>query len=134
MASPHREGIDRPPVILKLSDVRSNIAELVNRVHYRGERVIIGRSGKELAALIPMRDLELLEHLIEEAEDRLDVAEADRITADEPTSIAWEEVRRGLVEGTSAVHDRDQAKRRASAAPPSRTRPREAGGRHRRAR
>ena len=83
-----------PPAILKLSDVRSNIAELVNRVHYRGERVIIGRSGKELAALIPMRDLELLEHLIEEAEDRLDVAEADRITADEPTSIAWEEVRR----------------------------------------
>ena len=120
--------------MLKLSDVRNNIAELVNRVHYRGERVIIGRAGKELAALIPMQDLRLLEHLIEEAEDRIDIAEADRIAANEPTSISWEEVRRGLVDGASSVHDRDQAKRHARAAPPSRSRPREAGGRHRRAR
>jgi prevent-host-death family protein len=123
----------RAPAILKLSEVRSSIAELVNRVHYRGERVIIGRSGKELAALIPMRDLRLLEGLIEEAEDRIDVAETDRILSEEPESIAWEEVRRGLVEGTS-VRDRDQAKRGARAASSSRSRPREARGRDRRAR
>ena len=120
--------------MLKLSDVRSNIAELVNRVHYRGERVIIGRAGKELAALIPMRDLRLLEHLIEEAEDRIDITEADRIAADEPASVSWEEVRRGLVDGASAVHDRGQGKRRTRAAPASRSRPGEAGGRNRRAR
>jgi prevent-host-death family protein len=133
MAYPDHTGTVHPPAILKLSDVRNNIADLVNRVHYRGERMIIGRAGKALAALIPMRDLRLLEHLIEEAEDRIDVAEADRIAADEPESIPWEEVRRGL-EGASAVHDRDQAKRRAHAAPPPRSRPREARGRHRRAR
>jgi prevent-host-death family protein len=117
-------GSAHPPAILKLSDVRSNIADLVNRVHYGGERVVIGRAGKALAALISMQDLGLLEHLIEEAEDRIDVAEADRIAADEPESLPWEEVRRGL-EGASAVHDRDQAKRRAHAAPPARSRPRE---------
>ena len=69
--------------VLKLSAVRSTLAELVNRVHYRGERVIIGRSGKELAAVIPMRDLRLLERLIQEKEDRLDVADALRVEADE---------------------------------------------------
>jgi prevent-host-death family protein len=133
MAHSERTGSARPPAILKLSDVRSNIAELVNRVHYGGERVVIGRAGKALAALISMRDLGLLEHLIEEAEDRIDVAEADRIAADEPESVPWEEVRRGL-DGAAAVHDRDQAKRRAHAAPPARSRPREGRVRHRRAR
>jgi prevent-host-death family protein len=126
-------GTAHQPAILKLSDVRSNIAELVNRVHYRGERVIVGRTGKALAALIPVRDLELLERLIEEAEDRIDVAEADRIAADEPESIPWEEVRRGL-DGASAVRDRDQAKRGTRTSPPPRSRPREARRRHRRAR
>jgi hypothetical protein len=52
--------------------------------------VVIGRAGKALAALISMRDLALLEHLIEEAEDRIDVAEADRIAADEPKSVPWQ--------------------------------------------
>jgi prevent-host-death family protein len=102
----------RRPAVLKLSEVRSKIAELVNRVHYRGDRIIIGRSGKELAAVIPVRDLRLLERLIEEAEDRIDVAEAERIEAEEPESIPWEDVRRDLLEGT-AVPRRDQAKRRA---------------------
>ncbi len=72
-------------------------------MHYGGERVVIGRAGKASAALISMRDLGLLELLIEEAEDRIDVAEADRIAADEPQSVPWEEVRRGL-DGASAVH------------------------------
>jgi prevent-host-death family protein len=123
----------RRPAVLKLSEVRSTIAELVNRVHYRGDRIIIGRSGKELAAVIPMRDLRLLERLIEEAEDRIDVAEAERIEAEEPESIPWEDVRRDLLKGT-AVPRRDQAKRRARAAAPARARPRQAHGHHRRAR
>jgi hypothetical protein len=36
MAHSDHTGSARPPAILKLSDVRSNIAELVNRVHYGG--------------------------------------------------------------------------------------------------
>jgi hypothetical protein len=54
-----------------------------------------------------MRDLGLLEHLIEEAEDRIDVAEADRITADEPESVPWEEVRRGLDWASAVGHRRE---------------------------
>src|SRR4029450_12207109 len=101
MAYPDHTGTVHPPAILKLSDVRNNIADLVNRVHYRGERMIIGRAGKGPAALSPRRDLRLLEHLIEEAEDRIDVAEADRIAADEPEAIPWEKGRRGR-DGASA--------------------------------
>jgi prevent-host-death family protein len=120
------------PAVLRLTEVRSTIAELVNRVHYRGERVIIRRSGKELAAVIPVRDLRLLEQLIEEAEDRIDVAEAKRIADEEPESIPWEDARRDLLKAT--VPGRDQAKRRARAAAPAGARPRQAHGRHRRAR
>src|SRR4030095_7714526 len=83
MARRGRMGTAHQPAILKLSDVRSNIAELVNRVHYRGERVIVGRAGKALAALIPVRDLELLERLLEEAENLSSIAEDGRLAAGE---------------------------------------------------
>jgi hypothetical protein len=46
--------------------------------------------------VIPVRDLRLLERLIEEAEDRIDIAEAE-----EPASIPWKDVRRDLLEGTA---------------------------------
>ena len=127
------QDVAQRSAVLKLSEVRSTIAELVNRVHYRGERVVIGRSGKELAALIPMQDLRLLERLIEEEEDRIDVAEADRIAAEEPESIPWEDVRGDLLKATT-VPRLTQAKRRSHAATPARTRARQAGSRHRRAR
>jgi hypothetical protein len=77
---------------------------------FRRERVVIGRSGKELAAVIPMRDLRLLERLIEEEEDRTDVAEADRIAGNEPKSILWEDVRGDLLKGTT-ISRRTQATR-----------------------
>src|SRR5437899_11337201 len=83
------------------SEARKSFAEIINKVAYGKEPVIIGRRGKELAAVIPMRDLRLLERLIEEGEDRLDVAEASRIEAEEPESIAWDEVRRDLLKGTT---------------------------------
>ncbi len=83
------------------SEARKDFAEIINKVAYGKEPVIIGRRGKELAAVIPMRDLRLLERLIEEEEDRLDVAEASRIEAEEPESIPWDEVRRDLLEGAT---------------------------------
>lgn len=43
--------------------------------------VILHSGGKEVAALISIEDLHLLERLIEEEEDRIDVAEAKQILA-----------------------------------------------------
>jgi prevent-host-death family protein len=76
------------------SDARRDFAEVVNRVAYGKERVIIGRRGKELAAVIPMADLRLLERLAEKLEDRLDAEDALRVEADErDESVPWEQVK-----------------------------------------
>ena len=55
--------------------VRDNFSEVVARAAYGKERIYITKNGKNLAALIPVEDMALLE----EFEDRLDAAEADRI-------------------------------------------------------
>jgi prevent-host-death family protein len=63
------------------SEARDEFAEVINRVAYGGERVVIRRREKALAAVIPMEDLRLLERLIEQEEDRIDAEEADKIMA-----------------------------------------------------
>jgi len=54
------------------SKARDDISHSVDRAVSRKERVKIVRSGREVAAVIPIEDLELLEEL----EDRLDLLEA----------------------------------------------------------
>ena len=60
-----------------VAHVRAGFAEAVNRVTYGGERIIIEKRGKAVAALVHIRDLQAIEAR-EEAED---VAEARAILA-----------------------------------------------------
>ena len=53
---------------LSISAARQNLADLGNRVALRGERLIIERRGRNLFALVPVEDLELLERLEDEAD------------------------------------------------------------------
>jgi prevent-host-death family protein len=57
---------------MNMVDVRANFAEVVNRVAYGGERVVMKRRSKGVAAVVSMEDLKLLEEL----EDRADVKAA----------------------------------------------------------
>jgi prevent-host-death family protein len=77
------------------SAAREEFAEVLNRVAYGKERIVLHRHGKPLVALIPVEDLQLLERLIEEEEDRIDVEEARRVLAD-PTDegVPLEQVKR----------------------------------------
>lgn len=52
---------------------REHFSEVINRAAYSKERIILTRRGKNLVAVIPLEDLELLEAL----EDHLDVKEAE---------------------------------------------------------
>jgi len=54
------------------SKVREDLSETLNRVAYGRERVILHRRGKDVAAVVPMEDLRLLEAL----EDRMDLEDA----------------------------------------------------------
>jgi prevent-host-death family protein len=55
-----------------VAEIRSNLADVINRVAYGGERVILQRRGKKVMALMPIEDLELLNSL----EDKADVKAA----------------------------------------------------------
>ncbi len=74
-----------------LGAVRANFTEALNRVAYGGERIVVGRRGKDLAALVPLADLELLNEL----EDCMDL-EAAREALKEPGTVAWADVRKKL--------------------------------------
>ena len=62
------------PKMSKVSaaDAREQFAEVINSAAYGHERVILTRRGKEIAAVVSLQDLELLEEL----EDRIDTIAA----------------------------------------------------------
>jgi len=59
---------------LNSTDARENLADVLNRVAYAKDRVRITRRGKEVAAVVPIEDLELIERL----EDEIDIREAEK--------------------------------------------------------
>ncbi len=72
------------------STARNQFADLVNRAAYAGERVIVHRRKKPVAAVVPLEDLELLEKL----EDRMDLEDALK-RLNEPT-VPWSKVKKDL--------------------------------------
>ncbi|RAY14012.1 type II toxin-antitoxin system Phd/YefM family antitoxin [Actinomadura craniellae] len=56
-----------------VTEARKDLAELVNQVAYQGERVVLTRHGKAMAAIVSAADLELLERLLAE---RIDLTQA----------------------------------------------------------
>lgn len=79
---------------VQVSEVRDNLADVINRTAYGNERVIIERRGKPLAALVSIEDIELLEQI----EDQLDVLDALKALKDAETdgTVAWEDFRKTL--------------------------------------
>jgi prevent-host-death family protein len=55
-------------------EIRSNLADVINRVAYGGERVVLQRRSKPVVAVVSMEDLELLNSL----EDQADVKAAKK--------------------------------------------------------
>jgi prevent-host-death family protein len=80
---------------LNVSKAREGFPEIVNRAAYGNERTIVSRRGKDLAAVIPIDDLRLLERLAQEAMDRQDIADARAALkeAKEKGTIPLEEAR-----------------------------------------
>lgn len=54
---------------IPVTQARAELAELINRVVYGSERVVVTRHGKPLVALVTAADLERLEGADEAAED-----------------------------------------------------------------
>lgn len=58
-----------------IAEIRNRMADVLNRVAYQGERVVLERRGKGVAAIVSMEDLALLEAL----EDREDAKTARKV-------------------------------------------------------
>jgi len=78
---------------INIVNIRSRLADTINRVAYQGERVVLERRGRGVAALVSMEDLALLEKL----EDAADAKAARKAIADmkrrKQKPIPWEQVR-----------------------------------------
>lgn len=59
---------------LNSTDAREQLADVLNRVAYAGDRIRITRRGKAVAAVVPIDDLELIERL----ENEIDIREAEK--------------------------------------------------------
>jgi prevent-host-death family protein len=83
---------------VNVSRAREEFPELVNRAAFGKERTIVSRRGKDLAAVIPIEDLHLLERLAREEMDRLDIESAHAALAEPGENIALRDLIRELGE------------------------------------
>jgi prevent-host-death family protein len=100
---------------LTITEAREDFAETLNRVAYRGERIILHRREKDMVAIISMEDLSLLEEL----EDRLDIEAAREALAESDERIPYQKVRKEI---TADVSDQSDARRRARSHRPAKKR------------
>lgn len=79
---------------LTLTESHNDIANALESLE-SGKPVILHQDGKAVAALISIKDLNLLDRLIEEEEDRLDLAEAEKILAEveKEGTVSWESIK-----------------------------------------
>ncbi len=59
---------------IESTKARDEFADTLNRVAYAGERIVLSRRGKDIAAIVPMEDLEMIRAI----EDRIDLAAAKK--------------------------------------------------------
>jgi len=78
------------PRKITTSTARTEFADILNRAAYAGERVILHRHKKPVAAVVPIADLEILEQI----EDRAELDEV-RKRLNEPT-IPWSKIKKEL--------------------------------------
>jgi len=80
---------------LSTSEARQQFADLINRAAYKGERFVVHRRKKPVAAVIPIEEYDLLEKIIEERENAVDVR-LTRKARKEKERIPWAKVKREL--------------------------------------
>jgi prevent-host-death family protein len=113
---PHKNGklprkqIVEPPRRLgdediSIADLRARLGDLVSRVSYKHDRVVITKHGKPVAALISASDMEKFEEL-EDLNDIQAAKASDRETKKAGGPILWSTFKRELKlrQRTDALH------------------------------
>ncbi len=79
---------------ISTTGAREHFAKVLNLVTNAKDRVRITYHGKQVAAMVPIEDLEFLERL----EDEIDIREAQKVLADprDQGAIPWEDAKKEL--------------------------------------
>ncbi len=73
---------------ISTADARKNFADIVNKVAYGKESIVLTRRGRDVAALVSIDELELLQQI----EDHIDIEDAKLALAESEENIPAEEV------------------------------------------
>jgi len=77
---------------LTVTNARAKFSELVDQVAFHGERILLLRNGKEIAAIVPAEEANLLEAM----EDKMDLEIAEQRLRDGKPAIPYSKVRAEL--------------------------------------
>ena len=82
---------------IPVSEFKNEISESINKVAFSKERISLQRHGKDVAALISIEDLKLLEDF-EKVDDAIDLKEAlkalKEIRSGKDNVISWNDVKK----------------------------------------
>lgn len=81
---------------ISVLQVRAKLADTLNRVAYQGERAVLTRHGKRVAALVSMDDLALLEKLEDESDAVVARKALAAIKSGKRKPIPWAEAKARL--------------------------------------
>jgi antitoxin Phd len=73
---------------ISTAEARKNFADIVNRVAYGKEPIVLTRRGQEVAALVSIDELELLRQI----EDYIDIEDAKKALAEPGDNVSAKEV------------------------------------------
>ena len=73
---------------ISTADARKHFADIVNKVAYGKEPIVLTRRGREVAALVSMDELELLQQI----EDHIDIEDAKNALAEPGQNISAKDV------------------------------------------
>lgn len=88
---------------IPVTQARAELADLINRVVYGGERVVVTRHGKPLVALVSAADLERLDALDQPEEEQQVISSVSRV---HDSASAPAERRRFGIAAEHRGHDR----------------------------
>jgi PHD/YefM family antitoxin component YafN of YafNO toxin-antitoxin module len=77
---------------LTASQLREDMATAINKVAFGGERIVLQRNNKDVAALVSVEDLNLLKAL----EDRADLTEIRKALKEPGVNIPWKNIKKEL--------------------------------------
>jgi prevent-host-death family protein len=73
---------------ISTADARKDFADIINQVSYGSEQIMLTRRGKEVAAIISVEELRLLQKI----EDYIDIEDAQKVLSEAGKNIPAKEV------------------------------------------